>query len=58
MADTFDAMYSTRPYRKQMPIEKVEAELERSAGTQLSEEYVKVMVQLIHEDAVADINNT
>ncbi len=58
VADTFDAMYSTRPYRKQMPIEKVEAELERSAGTQLSEEYVKVMVQLIHEDAVADINNT
>lgn len=58
VADTFDAMYSTRPYRKKMPIEKVVAELERSAGTQLSEEYVKVLLQLIHEGEVADINNT
>ncbi len=56
VADTFDAMYSTRPYRKQMPIEKVEAELERSAGTQLSEEYVKILIELIHEGAVTDIN--
>lgn len=58
VADTFDAMYSTRPYRKQMPIEKVVAELERSAGTQLSEQYVKLLIQLIHEGAVEDINNT
>lgn len=57
VADTFDAMFSTRPYRKQMPIEKVVAELERSAGTQLSEEYVKLLIQLIHEGEVEDINN-
>lgn len=57
VADTFDAMYSTRPYRKQMPIEKVVAELERSAGTQLSPDYVKVLIQLIHEGAITAISN-
>ena len=57
VADTFDAMYSTRPYRKQMPIEKVIAELERCAGTQLSEKYVKLFIQLIHEDAVTAVTD-
>lgn len=54
VADTFDAMYSTRPYRKRMPIEDVTAELKRSAGTQLSEQYVEVLLQLIQEGAVAE----
>lgn len=54
VADTFDAMYSTRPYRKKMPLEKVTAELERCAGTQLSPEYVGVLIQLIKEGAIAD----
>lgn len=54
VADTFDAMYSTRPYRKQMPIEKVVEELKRCAGTQLSEKYVGILVQLIQEGAVTD----
>lgn len=52
VADTFDAMYSTRPYRKQMPIEKVMEELKRCAGTQLSEKYVDVMIRLIEEGAM------
>lgn len=52
VADTFDAMYSTRPYRKQMPIEKVTEELKRCAGTQLSEKYVDVMIRLIEEGAM------
>lgn len=54
VADTFDAMYSTRPYRKRMSIEKVTAELERCAGTQLSAEYVNVMLQLIREGAIPE----
>lgn len=52
VADTFDAMYSTRPYRKQMPIEKVVEELKRCAGTQLSEKYVNVLIRLIEENAI------
>lgn len=54
VADTFDAMYSTRPYRKRMAIEDVMAELKRSAGTQLSPTYVDVMIRLIQEGAVAE----
>lgn len=57
VADTFDAMYSTRPYRKQMPIDKVVDELKRCAGTQLSEKYVDVLVQLIQEGAVTKVND-
>lgn len=54
VADTFDAMHSTRPYRKQMPMEKVIAELKRVAGTQLSEKYVQVMLELIYEGKIED----
>ena len=54
VADTFDAMYSTRPYRTKMPIEKVTAELKRVAGTQLNEKYVNIMLELIEEGKVYD----
>ena len=43
VADTFDAMYSNRPYRKQLPIETVIAELNRVKGTQLSERVVEIV---------------
>ncbi|MGI6264507.1 MAG: HD domain-containing phosphohydrolase [Acutalibacteraceae bacterium] len=51
VADTFDAMYSTRPYRKQLPLEKVVAEIERCAGTQLSARVVEAFLQLAKEGA-------
>lgn len=54
VADTFDAMFSTRPYRKKMPLDKVVAELKRCAGTQLSSEYVSVLLQLIQEGAITE----
>lgn len=54
VADTFDAMFSTRPYRKKMPLDKVVAELKRCAGTQLSVEYVSVLLQLIQEGAIVE----
>ena len=54
VADTFDAMFSTRPYRKKMPLDKVVAELNRCAGTQLSVKYVSVLLQLIQEGAIAE----
>ena len=49
VADTFDAMHSTRPYRKQMKMEDIVAELKRVAGTQLNEKYVQVLLTLIKE---------
>ena len=51
VADTFDAMYSTRPYRKQMPLRTVVAEIEKSAGTQLSPEVVKAFMELVEKGA-------
>lgn len=54
VADTFDAMYSTRPYRKKMKLEDVAAEIKRCAGTQLSEKVVKVFLELVDEGAFND----
>lgn len=58
VADTFDAMYSTRPYRKQMPLDKVVEELKRCAGTQLNTQFVNVLVQLIEEGAMTNAAET
>ncbi|MCH5203884.1 MAG: HD domain-containing protein [Oscillospiraceae bacterium] len=52
VADTFDAMYSTRPYRTKMPLEKVIAELKRVSGTQLNEKYVNALLELIEEGKI------
>ncbi|MFO0083353.1 MAG: HD-GYP domain-containing protein [Phycisphaerales bacterium] len=46
LADTFDAMSSSRAYRPAMPREKVMAELVRSAGTQLDPTLVPMFVTL------------
>ncbi|MCM1086673.1 MAG: HD domain-containing protein [Muribaculaceae bacterium] len=52
VADTFDAMHSTRPYREQMKMEDIVAELKRVSGTQLNEEFVNVLLELIEEGKV------
>ena len=54
VADTFDAMHSTRPYRKKMKMEDIIAELKRVAGTQLNEEYVQVLLTLIEEGKIGE----
>ncbi|MBR3305952.1 MAG: HD domain-containing protein [Lachnospiraceae bacterium] len=46
VADTFDAMYSTRPYRKQMPLEEVLAEIKRISGNQLDPAVVDTLLEL------------
>lgn len=51
VADTFDAMYSTRPYRKRMELSVVTAEIEKSAGSQLDPAVVKAFMELYHEGA-------
>ena len=50
VADTFDAMYSTRPYRKQMLLEDVLTEIKRIRGTQLEEEVVDALLELAKEN--------
>jgi len=52
VADTFDAMYSTRPYRKKLSIEYVAGELERVAGEQLDKKIVDVMIGLIRSGKI------
>jgi HD-GYP domain-containing protein (c-di-GMP phosphodiesterase class II) len=46
VADTFDAMSSDRSYRPAMPREKVLAELQRSAGTQLDPKLVEAFMRI------------
>ncbi|MCR4891074.1 MAG: HD domain-containing protein [Lachnospiraceae bacterium] len=58
VADTFDAMYSTRPYRKQMPLEKVISEIERVAGTQLSPKPVEAFIRVYKAGAIEEVAKT
>jgi energy-coupling factor transport system substrate-specific component len=51
VADTFDAMNSTRPYRKKMKMEDIVEELKRISGTQLNPEIVDMLLKLIEEGA-------
>ena len=51
VADTFDAMYSTRPYRKKLPLATVAAEIQKAAGTQLSPKVVDAFMELVNEGA-------
>ena len=46
VADTYDAMTSTRSYRSAMPQEKVRGELERGKGTQFDAQFVDVMLEI------------
>jgi HD-GYP domain-containing protein (c-di-GMP phosphodiesterase class II) len=46
VADSFDAMSSTRTYRPALPLETVLAELNRCAGTQFDPELARVFVTL------------
>jgi putative nucleotidyltransferase with HDIG domain len=50
VADSFDAMTSTRPYRKALSVEMALQELLRVAGTQLRADLVAVFVKLIRQD--------
>ena len=54
VADTFDAMYSTRPYREQLPLKEVLKELKSIAGTQLNKEYVEAFLELADEGKIPD----
>lgn len=49
VADTYDAMASTRTYREGVASEEIIKELDASAGTQLDPEIVPHMIQMIYD---------
>ena len=51
VADCLDAMTSTRPYRKAMPLSKSLGIIQEISGTQLNPEVVKVLMDLVEEGA-------
>ena len=49
VADTFDAMTSSRPYRKAMAVETALKELKKAAGTQLDPKVVETAVNVLED---------
>lgn len=49
VADTFDAMYSDRPYRKRMNFEKAVSIIKEVAGTQLAPDVVEAFLRLVEK---------
>ncbi len=47
VADTFDAMYSNRPYRKRMNFDRVVSIIKEVSGTQLTEDVVDAFLRLV-----------
>ena len=52
VADAFEAMTSSRLYRRVMPVEKALSELEKSAGKQFDPTVAHRMVELIRSGAI------
>ncbi len=57
VADTFDAMYSDRPYRKRMNFEKVVSIMKEVRGTQLTEDVVDAFLRLVEKGEFRDPND-
>ena len=49
VADTFDAMYSNRPYRNRMPFSKAFGIIKEVSGTQLDSEVVDAFIRLVDQ---------
>lgn len=49
LADTFDAMTTTRPYRRALPIEVALQEIEDHAGTQFDPEFARAWIDIVEE---------
>lgn len=50
VADSYDAMSSTRSYRNVLPQSVIHKELEKGMGTQFSPEFAAIMLAMIEED--------
>ena len=57
IADAFDAMYSTRPYRRQMPLQDVVNEIKRCSGHQFNPKLVEAFLSLVEEGAFSDVSS-
>ncbi|MBR5357958.1 MAG: HD domain-containing protein [Clostridiales bacterium] len=57
VADTFDAMYSNRPYRNRMPFEKVVGIIKEVSGTQLDPEVVNAFLSLVDKGVLKDVDD-
>ena len=55
VADAFDAMGSTRPYRQRLPVDFVVQEIENGSGTQFDPTVVKAFLELYKEGAFTDV---
>ena len=58
VADTFDAMYSDRPYRKRMNFEKAVSIVKEVRGTQLTDDVVDAFLRLVDKGYFKDPNDT
>ena len=54
VADTFDAMYSNRPYRKRMNFEKAVSIIKGASGSQLTEDVVEAFLRLVERGEFRD----
>ncbi len=52
VADTFDAMYSDRPYRKRMDFDKVVSIIKEVRGTQLDNDVVDAFLRLVDKGEI------
>jgi len=52
VADAYDAMVSTRPYRKAMSQQRALTELERNSGTQFDPDVVRVFKSVVTREAI------
>ncbi len=50
VADSYDAMTSSRPYRKKMSIKETISEIRKNAGTQFDPEIVDVFLKILKEE--------
>lgn len=58
VADTFDAMYSDRPYRKRMNFEKAVSIIQEVSGTQLFSDVVDAFMRLVAKGEFRDPEDT
>ena len=58
VADTFDAMYSDRPYRKRMNFDKAVSIIKEVSGTQLTSDVVDAFLRLVEKGEFKDPEDT
>ena len=58
VADTFDAMYSDRPYRARMNFDKAVSIIKENSGTQLQPDVVDAFLRLVEKGKFRDPNDT